>query len=70
VSGGPGAKFPCYDGTPEDIHHACNLDILRRPFPKSVRCGACAEMGYGKHLSKDPVFRKLDLWAKSDDVVV
>lgn len=64
------SKFPCYEGSPEDLHDACNQDLLRRPLPKIVRCVTCAEIGYGKHLSKDPVFRKIDLWAKNAAVIV
>merc|ERR1712039_114485 len=65
-----GSKFPCYEGTPGDIYEACTWDILRRPFAKDVRCGTCAEAGYGKHISKDPIFRKIDLWTKSHEIVV
>jgi NADPH:quinone reductase-like Zn-dependent oxidoreductase len=70
VGGGPVAKFPCYEGSPEDLYNACKWDILRRPLRKNVRCGTCAEVGYGKHISQDPVFKKVNLWAKNDDVIV
>jgi len=70
VGGGPGAKFPCYEGSPQELHHACNWDPLRRPLPKDVICGTCAEMGYDQHRGPDPIFRKVDLWTKSNDVTV
>lgn len=64
------AHFPCYEGTPADIHSGCNLDMLRRPLPKIVKCGTCAENGYGKRLFPDPIFKNLDLWVKSSTVIV
>merc|ERR1712070_580007 len=50
VDGTISSKFPCYEGTPADIHHACIWDVFRRPFSKIVKCGTCAASGYDKHL--------------------
>jgi len=66
---GPVTKFPCYEGIPEDIHHACNWDPLRRPLPKEVVCGTCADNGYEQLQGPDPIFKKVDLWGKTDVVV-
>merc|ERR1712224_297599 len=68
VAGTLSSRFPCYEGTPTDIHHACNFDLLRRPLPKVIKCGTCAEEGYGKHVGPDPIFSKVDLWVKNTTV--
>merc|ERR1712190_266608 len=70
VDGSISSKFPCYEGTPANIHEACNLDVLRRPLPKVVKCGTCAESGYGKHLFPDPIFKKVDLWVAGAELIV
>merc|ERR1712151_565179 len=64
------SRFPCYEGSPPDIHEACNLDVLRRPLPKIIKCGTCAENGYERHLFHDPIFKRVDLWTKDTTVVV
>lgn len=62
------SSFPCYQGLPDDAAKCFQTDPLLAAGT-TWACGNCTAFGYPNYLRNDPLYTKMELWAKDSALI-